>query len=183
MFDSQNRIIMKTHKTLLLVVLTIASSVAFITGCTDDDDINPAVVPAAVKAEFAEMFPHASGIDWEYQYGYYVADFSYSTFDTEAWFAPSGSWAMTETDYDTMLEMLPSEVQMAFQDCRYAGYIVDDALYYQRPATSFCIIEVENATGTELSVFFDMYGNLLGAEPSDQLPPITPDTVVSTLLQ
>lgn len=41
----------------------------------------------------------------------------------------------------------------------------------------------EKADGTELSVVFDMYGNLLGAEPSDQLPPITPDTVISTLLE
>lgn len=174
---------MKTLYKMLSAVLALALAGTCVTGCSDDDDIDPANVPQMVKTEFADMFPHAYGVEWEYEYGYYVADFNYSTFDTEAWYTREGTWAMTKTDYDTMVEMLPDEVEVAFQDSRYAGYMVDDAVYYHRPVTSFCIIEVEKADGTELSVVFDMYGNLLGAEPSDQLPPITPDTIISTLLE
>lgn len=173
---------MKTLKEIFPVVLILAFVGTSVSACSDDDDIDSTAVPAAVKTEFAGMFPHASGVDWEYQYGYYVADFTYSTFDTEAWFTRGGCWAMTEHDYDTVTDMLPSEVLFAFQESRYANYIVDDALYYERSATSFCIIEVEDVAGTELSVFFDMYGNLLGAKPSDELPPITPDTMLSSIL-
>lgn len=127
----------------------------------DDDDVSQKDVPTAVKQTFAQMFPNAKSVDWELTQGYYVADFNVNTFDTEAWYQSNGTWAMTETDYDSLVTMLPIAVQTAFNQSQYSSWIVDDAYVYERPGDSFVLIEVETSGMPEIGLFYDMSGDLL----------------------
>lgn len=149
--------------------------------CSDDDDDMPASqVPAAVTKTFNEMFPKASGVDWERYSPYFVADFNWNTFDTDAWFSPDGAWVMTETDYGSLVTMLPETMQNTYYDSQYADWIVDDVQLYERVADTFCLIEVETDGMPERDVFIDSYGNVLNVVQGDDFN-ITPTTIVENI--
>lgn len=150
--------------------------------CSDDDDndINPSMVPAEVKTTFDKMFPGVRNVDWEMEQGFYVADFTENTYDKDAWFTSAGNWAMTETDYNSLTTMLPTEVQTAFGNSKYASWIIDDVQYYERPADSFCLIEVETEGMPEVGLFYDTFGNLINEVQGDYFD-ITPNTVVQNI--
>ncbi len=153
----------------------------FATACSDDDDDVPASqVPAAVTKTFTEMFPGVKNMDWEMNAPYYVADFTLNTFDTDAWFTPAGAWVMTETDYGSLVSMLPVEMQNTFDQSKYADWIVDDVQLYERVADKFSLIEVETDGMPEVGVFIDSFGNILNVVQGDDFD-ITPTTVVENI--
>ncbi|MDE6653446.1 MAG: PepSY-like domain-containing protein [Muribaculaceae bacterium] len=148
--------------------------------CSDDDEVPAAQVPAAVTKTFNDMYPNARGVEWDKYSPYYIADFEVNTFDTDAWFTPDGTWAMTETDYGSLLSMLPVEMQTTFNDSKYADWIVDDVQLYQRVADTFSLIEVETDGMPETGVFIDSYGNILNVVQGDDFD-ITPTTIVENI--
>lgn len=153
----------------------------FAVACSDDDDEVPiSQVPAAVTMSFNEMFPNAKGVEWDRYSPYFVADFDVNTFDTDAWFTPDGTWAMTETDYGSLVTMLPEEMQNTFNASDYADWIVDDVQLYQRVADTFSLIEVETAGMPDTGVFIDSYGNILNVVQGDDFN-ITPTTIVENI--
>lgn len=170
-------------KAYSLLYIGMAAAMALgVSSCSDDDDNVPASsVPTVVTSTFKEMFPRATGVEWEQNQQYYVADFNVNTFDTEAWYSANGTWAMTVTDYDSMVSMLPLEVSQAFNDSQYSAWIVDDAKYYERPINSFCVIEVETNGFPEIALFYDTMGNLINKVQGDNFY-ITPTTDPSTIV-
>ncbi len=153
----------------------------FATSCSDDDDDVPAgQIPAAVTKSFQEMFPNASKVEWERYSPYYVADFDLNTFDTDAWFSPDGSWAMTETDYGSLVSMLPIQMQNAFNNSTYNDWIVDDVQLYERVADTFSLIEVETEGMPETGVFISSDGSILNVVQGDDFN-ITPTTIVENI--
>lgn len=153
----------------------------FATSCSDDnDDVPTADVPAAVTKSFKEMFPNASNVEWERYSPYYVADFYVNTFDTDAWFSPDGTWAMTETDYGSLVTMLPIEMQNTFNSSEYADWIVDDVQLYERQADTFSLIEVETSGMPDVGVFIGSDGSILNVVQGDDFN-ITPTTIVENI--
>lgn len=153
----------------------------FATACSDDDDDIPtSQVPAPVTKSFSERFPGVNKVEWETYSPYFIADFNLNTFDTEAWFTPDGAWMMTETDYGSLVTMLPMEMQNTFNDSKYADWIVDDVQLYERVADTFSLIEVETQGMPETGVFIDSFGNILNVVQGDDFN-ITPTTIVENI--
>lgn len=154
------------------------------TACDDDDDdsISQSKVPEEVQETFEEMFPTVRVVDWELKNNYYKAEFVRQTFETDAWFKQDGTWAMTATDYGSLITELPEAVQETFNKSQYTGWIVDGAVYYERTSDSFCEIEVETDGSPDISVFYDTDGNYIGIQQSNFVGEITPDTVVKDIV-
>lgn len=164
-----------------LMVGTGVVMIGFATSCSDDeDDVPVSNVPAAVTKSFNEMFPNVSKVEWERYSPYYVADFDVNTFDTDAWFSPDGTWAMTETDYGSLVSMLPIQMQDAFNNSDYTDWIVDDVQLYERVADTFSLIEVETQGMPEVGVFISSDGNILKVVQGDDFN-ITPTTIVENI--
>ena len=72
----------------------------------------------------------AGRVEWDWEDGYYVADFYDDRYETEAWFTPGGEWVMTETDIP--YAALPQAVKTAFEGSEYADWRVDDADQVER---------------------------------------------------
>ena len=165
----------------LVTMVAICATAFPFAACSDDDkDIRPSAVPEAVKASMAERFPSVKMIDWERVSSYYVADFVYKTFDTEAWFRHDGAWAMTETDYNGNISFLPQLMQDAFNNSQYATWTVDDVDYYQREADTFCAIDVEAPGQGEMTLYIDNMGRVVNVTP-DVDADIYPETPVESL--
>lgn len=163
---------------LLLGAIGMAIGIMAV-GCSDDnDDLNVGQVPQKARATMEDMFPGVYSTSWDQIYPYYVADFMYSGFDTEAWFNADGAWAMTETDYNTNISYLPLAVQQAFAQSQYGQWIVEGVDAYQRSYDSFCVIEVESAMTPDISLFYSNEGILLN-EAQDFDITITPNTIIS----
>lgn len=175
---------MKSHlknHTVLAITLALAASTAF-SACDDnDDDVPVSKVPTEVRDSFRAMFEGVRNAYWETEAKYYVAEFTFNGFSTEAWYVADGTWAMTETDYGMQTTYLPIEVQNSFSQSEYSGYTVDDVALYEKPVSSFCVIELDGLNGQEISLFYDTYGNLLNTLPGDDFD-ITPDTDPSTII-
>lgn len=150
------------------------------TACSDDDDVPASQVPAAVSKAFSKKFPGVKDVEWEQNSPYYVADFSLNTFETDAWFTPAGAWMMTETDYGSLVTMLPVEMQNTFYDSKYADWIVDDVQLYERVADTFSLIEAETEGIPKTGVFIDSFGNILNVVQGDDFD-ITPTTIVENI--
>lgn len=179
------KIDMKTIETIIRggkIFAAIIASAAALSACSSDDsdDLAASQIPTDVKTTFKSMYPDAAGVEWSQTALFYVADFTQDTFEYDAWYLPSGSWQMTQIDYDQMISMLPVAVLNAFQNSDYSLWTVDDASLYQRPSDSFSIIEVESNLGQEVALVYDAYGNLLHTLPGDDYQ-ILPTTVLATL--
>lgn len=166
---------------VLALTAILMSSAAFTSCSDDDDDVAVSKVPVEVRDNFRAMFDGVRNANWEMEPPYYVAEFTYNGFFTEAWYQPTGTWAMTETDYGMETSYLPMSVQNSFSESSYASYVVDDVSLYERPVSSFCVIELDAPNGSEVSLFYDTYGNLLNTVSGDDYN-ITPDTNPSTVI-
>lgn len=156
------------------LAVALAASAAF-TGCDNDDDAPVYKVPEAVRESFRSMYGNEKNAEWEVESPYFVAEFNYNGFSTEAWYTSDGSWAMTETDYGMQTTYLPMAVQNSFNQSNYSSYTIDDVSLYEKPVSSFCIIELEGPAANDMSLVYDTDGNLLKAVPGDCFD-ITPDT-------
>lgn len=161
--------------------IALAAATMF-TACDDDDDDVPvSKVPVEVRDSFRAMYEGVRNAFWETESQYYVAAFTYNGFTTEAWYVADGTWKMTETDYGMQTSYLPMAVQNSFGQSQYASYTVDDVSLYEKPISSFCVIELDTPNGQEVSLFYDTNGNLLNTLSGDDID-ITPDTNPSTVV-
>lgn len=146
--------------------------------CSDDDnDVKDSTVPAAVSASFKTQFPNAVNPQWEKNGQYYVADFTLTQVEKDAWFTDNGTLVMTVSDYGKNLFYLPGTVEGAFAQDDYGTCTVDDVKYYERTsASSFYLIEVEKEGMQDTDVFYDTDGALIIAVPEGSIN-VTPDTV------
>lgn len=169
---------MKIKYLIGALAISVCSTMA---ACSDDDnDINPGKVPVAVREAFTDMFPGAKFVEWSKEAPYYVADFTYNAFDTDAWFGPDGDWEMTETDYNANIYNLPAAMQDTFLASEYANWTVDDVDLYERPEDTFCAIDIEAPGQEDLTVYIDSFGNVLNVTPDYDFD-ITPDTSIPSL--
>lgn len=165
---------------LLFGSVAVAAIGLFGSGCSDDDDLSVNNVPQPVRETMDEMFPGVYSVTWEQVPPYYVSEFMRTGFETEAWFSADGTWAMTQTDYNTNISYLPAPVQEAFAQSVYSQWIVDDVDAYQRTFDSFSVIEVENPMNPDMTLFYSNDGVLLN-DVQDFDITITPNTIISAL--
>lgn len=164
----------------LLTIFAAMTTMGFMSCSDDDNDINPQDVPDAVTETFAQMYPNARYVEWESVSPYYVAEFDYNMYETDAWFANNGEWAMTATDYNANVYNLPDPMQSAFFDSQYATWDVDDVDYYERQIDTFCTIDIEAPGQQDLTMFIDSYGNILKVVPEYEAD-ILPGTIIEAL--
>ncbi len=162
-----------------------AVAVTSLASCSDDDDNNTPngpYVPQACLEKFAQQYPDAKNVKWEIKAPYFVAEFhsNNNLEETESWYKADGTWAMSETDYGADLFMIPTAVNLAFNQTEYAQWPIDDIKYYQYPAgnSDFYLIEVKDTDPKpDMQLYFKPDGTLIKTTP-DSGADITPDTVI-----
>ncbi len=167
---------------LFYLLIALVGGFTFVS-CDDDDDAPKLKdIPQACLDSFKAKFPEAKNVDWERKGTYYVAEydkFNNREVEVSAWFAPDGTWNMTDTDYGKDLFMLPTEINTAFNQSEYSSWTIDDIDLYEYPDTTkdFYLIEVEKAGQTDMELYFKTDGTLIKAIP-DTNTDITPDTQI-----
>lgn len=145
---------MKTASKLLILLLIFTG---LFTSC--DDDIIPDKV---VTDTFKNMFPKAKYVEWEMEYGYYVAEFRHDGYEKEAWFDTSGDWKLTNTDYE---RNVPDVVKTALDKTEYVAWRIDDVHFIEwKDKDSFYVVEVEKGE-MEKELYFSKEGELLEEKP------------------
>lgn len=155
---------------------TIALFTLFIgASCSDDD--HPANISDAVKDTFMNDYPHAGRVEWSVKAGYYVADFYEDGVEKDVWYTKNAQWCMTETDLGRSLNLLPADVQNAFQNSGYDSWNVDNIDKYECPDKTFYLLEIETKGKRDRKLFYSDGGKLLrdveDKENDDVLPTIT----------
>ncbi|WP_455585689.1 PepSY-like domain-containing protein [Bacteroides sp.] len=152
--------------------------------CDSDDD--HVVVPVELQKAFSEKYPSATRVEWEVEYGYYVADFYDNSYGASAWFSPDGKWYMTETDVP--YAALPEVVKLAFEQGEYSAWTVDDVDKLEREGMeTVYVIEVEmKSQGMEMDLYYSVEGMLIKAvadtddDTEGYLPPAqTPEAILA----
>lgn len=145
--------------------------------CDNDDFSN---IPDAAKQAFDKKYPNTSVHEWDFDNGYYVAEFNNGGYEAESWFSTSGAWVMTETDVP--FRDLPSAVQTAFNQSEYANWQIEDVDRLEREGLeTVYVIEVESGE-LEYDLYFSESGILVKAVNSggntgagDYLPSLSDD--------
>lgn len=152
---------MKTRKYLAVFALS-ALLVSTTTSCSSDDDKNNGITPtvsAVLDKSLAQKFPSAKNINWQAEDTYYNATFTDYDLKTSAWFEPSGTWVMTETDIT--LQQLPDAIKIAFNGSKYAQWKVDDVEKLERAGLeTVYVLELEQ-NGVDCDLYYNAEGILI----------------------
>ncbi len=164
-------------KTKILLMSLMLVGFAVFTSCDDDDDNDNRIQipPEAVVKAFAEKYPNATYVVWEYKHGFYVAEFLDVLTEVDAWFSPDTEWKMTETDVRGV-DNLPAEVKQAFLGSAYSTWIVEDIDKYERPVDTFYLIEVGKHGAKDRNLYYAPDGTLIKDvedTPNDDVLPNT----------
>lgn len=168
---------MKLKSIFLIGSLACAALVA--TSCDDDDDNKWYPTPGGGENEvltknFTQRYPDARNVEWEWEQGYYVADFNDGRHEVEAWFDERGEWTMSETDI--RYEELPAEVRTAFEQGPYGTWRVDDVdLWEQANRSVIYILDVERGE-QDINLHYSEYGDLINEGQGGQTGRPTPPT-------
>lgn len=139
-----NRIITHKKTTLMKIkvfLLALLLTVGLFHSC-DDDDNDSISVPEAVLTAYNQKYATFRVTEWEYEWGYYKAEFRNNGAEVEAWFTASGEWTRTETDCRPTL--LPQAVQ-DYLTANYQGYRIDDVNFVETPTGEYYEVELERA--------------------------------------
>ena len=140
---------------------------------TPDAEQTPEVEPVPevkdVEAEFNNMFPDATDVEWEDEGEYWEVSFEMETpegeVEGEVWFDKDGNWLGTETEIST--DALPQYVLDAIAASEYANAELDDeADYIQTPSGSWYELELE-CDDFEVEVMVTEDGTLTVTEIDD----------------
>ncbi|MDL2241708.1 PepSY-like domain-containing protein [Bacteroidales bacterium OttesenSCG-928-L03] len=126
----------------------------------DDDNIK---VSNEFQSAFEARYPDAQRVEWEKEYGYYVADFWKidEHAEAEAWFDKQAGWQMTVTEIT--FNDLPQEVKASFDSSEYGNWYTDDTDKVERPDKGLLyVIEVEKGK-TEYDLYFAPDGRFIKA--------------------
>lgn len=111
-----------------------------------------------VLNEFKTMFPNAKQVEWEWERGYYVAEFNENALEKEAWFETSGMWVLTVSDYE---RKTPDLIKNAIAATNYADWRIDDVDFIESKAkNSFYVVEIEKGN-VEKDLFFSENGEFI----------------------
>ena len=72
----------------LLTWALLAFAGTALASCDDQDGIR---VDRQIESAFRSHYPDAGRVEWDYERGYYVADFWRGTAEAEAWYTPAAS--------------------------------------------------------------------------------------------
>lgn len=123
---------MKTFKMISVMLISLV-----LMSC--EKDFQPV---DSVKSTFTDMYPDATRIEWEIEYGYYVVEFRYDNKEKTAWFDQQGVWWLTETDIPK--SQLPNAISQAIAAGSYSSWRIDDIDYIEkRDETPFYVVELE----------------------------------------
>lgn len=171
---------MRRH--LLLLAMALVTLVSF-QACSDDDDnndypTNPAPVDQKFIDAFRQKYPNAdmSKVKWEQKQNYTVAEFDrIANVETEVWFNSSAVWVMTEEDLGKDLFLIPTAVNVAFNQTAYATATIDGIKHYTTSTLDYYIIEVDQTPAADMQLYFLADGTLKKTAP-DTGSEIYPDT-------
>lgn len=170
------------RKQLLFLAMALVAVVSF-QACSDDNDDNKDYPPNPTTVEqkfidaFKQKYPDAdvSKVKWEQKQNYTVAEFArIPNVETEVWFNSSAVWAMTEEDLGKDLFLIPTAVNVAFNQTAYATATIDDIKHYTTPTLDYYVIEVDQ-TPADMQLFFLPDGTLKKTA-ADTGTEIYPDT-------
>ncbi len=153
----------------------IVCSVMFLSSCDKDDDIRFSDVPQTVANTFQTKYPNVMA-EWENKRGYYVAEFWLEGMETNVWYSENGEWAMTETDLERNMSVLPEAVNNAFKASNYANWHVDDLDKFERPDRTFYVIDVETAGQADRDLYYSPDGTLIKDEVDRENNDVLPTT-------
>ena len=105
-------------KYIIIIALSILSVASY------GQKLNPAKVPAAVKAKFIAIYPNIKNVTWELEDGNYEAGFDLNKVETTAVFTPAGVHVATETIID--IKALPAPIT-AYVSKNYPGQKINEA--------------------------------------------------------
>lgn len=129
----------KTMNKKVIYLLSLISLLCFSYGCDDQKadwyGKNSYRVPNEVGDALRNRYPNAQYIEWELEYGYYVASFRSDGFEVEAWFDQSATWRMSSTEIT--YKLLPQGIQATISAENYSTNNVEDIHKVERPY--FCI--------------------------------------------
>ena len=86
---------------------------------------NGPVVPQKYKQALQTMYPKASHVDWDFDDGYYSAEFHLDNTEIKVYFDMEAKWFKRKTEYRT-LSQLPAPIQQAVKSSQYAAWKVED---------------------------------------------------------
>ena len=140
----------------------VALSLVVFSNCSKDDDYK---ANTAAEANFAKMYPQASGVKWSTQDNHSLVEFRVENKDTKAWFDGAGTWQLTETEIPVSL--IPTAIKTVFGQSDYADWRIEDVDYIQRLSNEpFYVLEVEQGE-TEFDLYFLEDGTLIKAFADD----------------
>lgn len=161
---------------LFFIMISLLGMTAW-QSCSDDDNDKKPVPP--VEQSYIDalknLYPNATKVEWERKGMYTVAEFDQpSGIDTEVWFNASAKWAMTVSDYDNNLSLIPAEVSNAFKAGEYSSWVIDEIKYYEREIGDFYLIDVEKKGSQDMDLYYSPDGTLIKAIPENDVA-ILPD--------
>lgn len=147
-------------KTKFFMPVILAGVLAFTSCDKDDDNIG---VSAEFQTAFDALYPNATGVSWEREGNYYVADFWRVDMNSEAeaWFNGTAQWQMTVTEIN--YNGLPQAVKDAYTAGEYGSWRVEDVDMVERTGMeTVYVLEVENGN-QEYDLYYATDGTLIKA--------------------
>ena len=111
----------------------------------------PASLPDKAATYVSTNHPNAKILEVELEKdGTYEVDIIENATHKELKFTSAGDWMYTKTE-DIIQSSVPQNIISALQSSEYGGYRIDDIDYYETPAGSYYIFELESGS-TEVDV-------------------------------
>lgn len=149
-------------KFLKLSFLTTAllSVVFAFSSCDDDDDTKHFQPTQAFQDALKKSCPNAIDVEWEKKKEYIVADCQADGKEKNVWFDDAANWLMTETEVNSVNELLP-DVFTAFTESDYSKWEVDDVAILEYPKEPFTEFVITVEQGVKINLYFSEDGGLL----------------------
>lgn len=138
---------------LIMAVVMIAA-----VSCEKYDDGRP---EKNIRDSFADMYPDAKDVDWDFEGGYWKVSFETGTgaaeIDHEAWYDKSGNWVLTETECPLYaVPQVYKDYLAADEVYGAASFKDDDAEFIQTPDAEYYRFDLFlNGVEVKVNVFGD----------------------------
>lgn len=142
-----------------------------------DDDDKPVVPSNEIQNAFTSQYPNSQVWEWDYDRGYYEADFFFtgtctswniplSNVQAEAYFTGTGAWTRTEFDIDgywwnqNETAVIPPALRQTIQN-QLGGRRLDDLRIIDNATDAdYYLLEIENEPN-DIIVTLDYNGNVI----------------------
>ncbi len=127
---------------------------------TDNDYIQPTVLPQAVITQFNKLYPKAIRVKWEKDMRLYEAEFIDDYQRCEALFREDGTWVSTKIELRVMGLVLPTAIT-TYISANYPGYKIDDVNLIKTPSDEYYMIELEKGASPDATLLIRADGTLV----------------------